>query len=87
MSRVLPWAHHVDVLVAVEPVARQARVEAQRRERAEHVLIKRVVVAVDVVRDLRRKGVGSRFGLTSVSKRGVSKGVSLLLCFTNAWQC
>lgn len=58
MSRIMSWAHHVDMLVAVVPVPWQARIEAQRREGAEHVLVKRVVVAVDVVRDLRRKGVG-----------------------------
>jgi len=47
-------ARHVDVLVAVEPAPRQARVKAQRRERAKHVLVQRVVVAVDVVGHLRR---------------------------------
>lgn len=45
-------ARHVDVLVAVKPAARQARIEAQGRVCAEDVLVERVVVAVDVVRHL-----------------------------------
>lgn len=40
---------HVDVLPAVVPRAREARVEAEEGEGVEHVLVQGVVVAVDVV--------------------------------------
>lgn len=43
---------HVDVLVSVVPGAGLPDVEAEERERREDVLVKRVVVAVDVVGDL-----------------------------------
>ena len=45
--------HHVDVLPTVPRPPGQPRVEAQRRERTEDVLVQRLVIALDVVGHLR----------------------------------
>jgi len=68
---------HVEVLVPVEPFPRQARVEPEKGQGGEDVLIQRLVVAVHVVGDLvvvaphQRAAAGELAGKT---KEGVDGG-------------
>ena len=52
-ERACEMPHHIDVLPPMPRSPGQPRVEAQHRERAEDVLVERLVVALDVVGHLR----------------------------------
>ena len=73
-------SHHVDVLPPVPRPPGQPRVEAERRERAEDVLIERLVIALDVVGHLR-----GRVAMVGPPLM-VLVGVLLSLSLPSAWE-